>query len=142
MSNVSTILTKGSKSLIKGGKSAAKGVNPLEAIDNICKHVTTWQNIKQQENTKRVEIHAKRDVLIANIHSERDAFLTMLSKNYEERSVVYKELFERLDQSIESGNIEIAQLAMSGIVEQIKSNPLPSFGDFKSSLNGGPALDF
>jgi hypothetical protein len=130
------------KVITKHASSGAKSVNPIAALENITKHVTEWQNIKQQEKTKRLEISAKRDILIENIHAERDAFLEVLRLNYEERSKIYEELFSRLDQSLESGNIEIAQLAMSGIVEQIKANPLPSFGDFRKSIQGGPALDF
>ncbi len=127
---------------LKGTKSAASRVNPLDAIDNIVNHVTTWQTIKQQEETKRREISAKRDVLIENIRAERDAFMEVIQQNYKERAVVYKELFERLDQSISSGNIEIAQLAMSGIVEQIKNNPLPTYVEFKKALENNQPMDF
>ncbi|EGR2205844.1 TPA: hypothetical protein ACMDVK_004476 [Vibrio parahaemolyticus] len=127
---------------LKGTKSVASRVNPLDAIDNIANHVTTWQTIKQQEETKRHEISAKRDVLIENIRAERDAFMEVIQQNYKERAIVYKELFERLDQSISSGNIEIAQLAMSGIVEQIKNNPLPTYVEFKTALENNQPMDF
>lgn len=127
---------------LKGTKSTVSRVNPLDAIDNIVNHVTTWQTIKQQEETKRHEISAKRDVLIENIRAERDAFMEVIQQNYKERAVVYNELFERLDQSISSGNIEIAQLAMSGIVEQIKNNPLPTYVEFKKALENNQPMDF
>ena len=126
----------------KGAKGILSKVNPLEAIDNIAKHVTDWQKVKQEEQTKRHEISAKRDVLVENIRAERDAFMVVLQANYKERSVVYNELFERLDQSIETGNMEVAQLAMSGIVEQIKSNPMPSFGELRTAIQSNQAIDF
>ena len=124
-----------------GGKVAGK-VNPLDAINNIASHVTQWQQVKETEQTKRAEIDAKRDVLISNIQAERDAFIETLRANYKEREYVYRNLFDRLDAALESGQVEIAQLALSGIVEQIKTNPMPSFGEFRQALTSGSAIDF
>ena len=54
----------------------------------------------------------------------------------------YQNLFARLDTALEKGQLEIAQLALSGIVEQIKTNPMPSFGEFRQVLTLGEAIDF
>lgn len=129
------------RAMSKGIKVAGK-VNPLDSINNISSHVLEWKQIKETEQTKREEIKAKRDVLIANIQAERDAFIENLRENYKERTYVYQNLFERLDSALESGQVEVAQLALSGIVEQIKTNPMPSFGEFRQALNAGSAIDF
>lgn len=130
------------KKLISAGVTVAGTVNPLDTVNNIASHLIRWQQITETERTKRAEIDAKRDVLVANIQAEREAFIETLRANYKEREYVYQNLFDRLDQALASGQVEIAQLALSGIVEQIKTNPMPSFGQFRQALISGSALDF
>lgn len=127
---------------VKGTKQILNSVNPLEALNTIAGHVSEWQKIKEEEKTKRHAISAQRDVLVQRIQADRDMFLEALRENYKERAVVYSKSFEMLDKAIESGQIEIAQLAMAGILEQIKNNPLPSFGEFKQSFLSNQPLDF
>lgn len=128
--------------LIKNGKQAIRTVNPLDAVENISKHITEWKRVQETERTKRTEIDAKRDIIVSNIQAERDTFIEMLKVSYKEREYVYKNLFDRLDAALETGQIEIAQLALSGIVEQIRTNPMPSFGEFRKALTSGTAIDF
>lgn len=126
----------------KATRQILSKVNPLDALSTIIGHVREWETIKETEQTKRHEISAKCNVLVEHIHAERDKFIYALEMNYRERSVVYSELFKRLDDALEVGNVEIASLAMQGIVEQIKNNPLPSFSDFKQSFLTNQPLDF
>ncbi|MEF3077003.1 hypothetical protein V2P20_18405 [Methylobacter sp. Wu1] len=127
---------------IQGTKQVLNKVNPLDALNVIAGHVSEWQKVKEQEKTKRHAISAQRDILVQKIQADRDLFLEALRENYKERAVVYSKSFDMLDKAIESGQIEIAQLAMTGILEQIKNNPLPSFGEFKQSFLSNQPLDF
>lgn len=127
---------------VKGTKQILNTVNPIEALNNIAGHVADWKKVKEQEETKRHAISAQRDVMIENIRAERDVFLEALKANYKERAEVYNRSFNALDRAIELGNVEAAQLAMTGILEQIKKNPLPSFGEFKQSFLTNQPLDF
>ena len=127
---------------IKGTKQVLNSVNPVEALTVIAGHVSEWQKIKEQEKTKRHAISAQRDIMVENIRAERDAFIELLKANYKERAEVYNRSFNALDRAIELGNVEAAQLAMTGILEQIKTNPLPSFGEFKQSFLSNKPLDF
>lgn len=127
---------------VKGTKQLLNSVNPLDALNNIANHVGEWQKIKEEEKTKRHAISAQRDVMVERIRAERDAFVEVLRENYKERAEVYNRSFNALDRAIELGNVEAAQLAMTGILEQIKINPLPSFGEFKQSFLTNQPLDF
>lgn len=127
---------------LKGTKQVLNSVNPIEALTVIAGHVSDWQKVKEQEKTKRQAISAQRDVLAQQIQAERDVFLEALRLNYKERAEVYNRSFNALDRAIELGNVEAAQLAMTGILEQIKTNPLPSFGEFKQSFLSNQPLDF
>ncbi len=111
-------------------------------INQLAGHVKEWQQIKEQEKTNRNEISAKRDFLIENIRAEKEKFLKTLELNYKERAEVYKNSFATLDKALESGNVEVASFAMNAIIEQIKNNPLPSFGEFKQSFLSNETLDF
>lgn len=126
----------------KGTKQVLNSVNPLEALNNIAGHMQEWHKVKEQEKTNRHTISAKRDVLVESIRADRDAFIQALEMNYRDRAITYTGLFKTLDSALESGNVEIASLAMNGILEQIKNNPLPSFNDFKTSFFSNQPLDF
>jgi hypothetical protein len=126
----------------KGAKQALGSVNPLDALNNIVDLVSKLQETKEREKTNRHAISARRDVIVESIRAERDAFIQALEMNYRERTFVYTGLFKTLDDALESGNVEIASLAMGGILEQIKNNPLPSFNDFKTSFFSNQSLDF
>ena len=128
--------------VVESSKQIVSKVNPLEALNNIANHVGEWQKIKEEEKTKRHAISARRDMVIEDIRANRDAFIETLKENYKERANVYNRAFDTLDKAIELGNIEAAQLAMTGILEQIKTNPLPSFGEFKQSFLTNQPLDF
>lgn len=130
------------KLAVKSTQQILKSVNPLDALNTIATHVSEWQRIQEEEGTKRNAISAQRDVLVQRIQADREMFLEALRENYKERAVVYCKSFDMLDKAIESGQIEIAQLAMAGILEQIKNNPLPSFGEFKQSFLSNQPLDF
>ena len=127
---------------VKGSKQVLNSVNPVEALNNIATHFNQWQETKEREKTNRHEISAKRDVLVESIRADRDAFISNLEMNYRERAGVYSQMFKVLDSALESGNVEFAQMAMTGILEQIKNNPLPSFNEFKTAFDSGQALDF
>lgn len=128
--------------VVESSKQIASKVNPLDALNNIANHVGEWQKIKEEEKTKRQAISSQRDVMVESIRAERDTFIKALELNYQDRAFVYTKSFEALDKALESGNIEIAQGAMSMILEQIKNNPLPSFGEFKQSFLKNQPLDF
>lgn len=128
--------------VVESSKQIASKVNPLDALNNIANHVGEWQKIKEEEKTKRHAISSQRDVMVENIRAERDAFIETLKANYKERAEVYNRSFNALDKAIEEGNVELAQLAMTGILEQIKINPFPSFGEFKQSFLTNQPLDF
>jgi hypothetical protein len=126
----------------KGAKQVLNSASPLSAINDIAGHVQQWRTIKEQEKTKRHDISANRDIIIEDIRARRDVFIKSLEMNYRERATVYDNLFKALDSALESGNVDMASLAMGGIVEQIKNNPLPSFGEFQKAFMSNQPIDF
>ncbi len=94
-----------------------------------------YKKLVQIEETKRHEISAKRDVALERIRAQRDVMESYLSKIFEERQGVIHNLFERMDQAIESGNNELLDKTMSGVLDYAKTSPLAQAIQFMSDMN-------
>ncbi len=115
----------------------------INAVNNIFSAAFEYGKIKEEEETKRVEIISSSNEAIERIRASKEIFLEFLKQEYNERYFVYSELFKRLDQAIEKQDVEVVSLVMSGILEQIKKNPFANFKEFKEALeNKNRKLEF
>ncbi len=111
--------------------AAAVAVNAIPVtIDGICAYLRTLQ----EESTKRREIDAKRDVLLARIEAERDVILAHFGNRFAERRAALDELFTALRHATATGDNEQLVAVLSGILGIIQQNPLDDFETFKRKL--------
>lgn len=103
-------------------------------LGDLVSEVIGYLNSKETEKTKRIAIRAATDVKIEQIKATKEVFLSFIENEYKERANNYKELFERLDRGIESGDTKLMELAMMGIIEQVKKNPFETFSEFSKNL--------
>jgi hypothetical protein len=80
--------------------------------------------ISEQEQTKRENIRAYRDINVKAIEENSAILKLYLEKTFAERAFVIQEMFDRLDKGLESGNIEVIALTISAIVDVTKQSPL------------------
>jgi predicted glycosyl hydrolase (DUF1957 family) len=130
-----------SKSLVStaGTKAAGKSINispnvGAMLVGQIFDSAFNYLSVRQQEMTKREAIRAEAEVRIEQIRANKEMFMSYIENSFKERAYVYKELFDRLDKGIENNDIHLIDVAMTGIVSQIKQNPLGDFKAFRENL--------
>lgn len=88
----------------------------------------TIKYVAEQE-TKREEIRAERDVAIARIHAMSDNIKLYLEKTFDERSAIFAKQFECVDAALREGNTEMLALTLNSINSLAASSPFKNLSD-------------
>lgn len=88
----------------------------------------TIQYVAEQE-TKREEIRAERDVAIARIHAMSDNIKLYLEKTFDERSAIFAKQFECVDAALREGNTEMLAMTLNSINSLAASSPFKNLAD-------------
>ena len=88
----------------------------------------TIQYVAEQE-TKREEIRAERDVAIARIHAMSDNIKLYLEKTFDERSAIFAKQFECVDAALREGNTEMLAMTLNSINTLAASSPFKNLAD-------------
>ena len=88
----------------------------------------TIKYVAEQE-TKREEIRAERDVAIARIHAMSDNIKFYLEKTFDERSAIFAKQFECVDAALRDGNTEMLALTLNNINSLAASSPFKNLAD-------------
>ena len=88
----------------------------------------TIQYVAEQE-TKREEIRAERDVAIARIHAMSDSIKLYLEKTFDERSAIFAKQFECVDAALRDGNTEMLASTLNNINSLAASSPFKNLAD-------------
>ena len=106
------------------GKVPANPASALEAFNMLVKAHHDYKVTAETERTKRSAIEAWRQVQVGNLQMQKELLQSYLSQTFAERRHVIDEMFDRLDQGIESGNTDLMNMAMSSIVNIVQTSPL------------------
>lgn len=113
------------KVITKIPKSPLPISNPaVLAFNNL---VNVWKEcsiISEQEQTKREDIRAYRDINVKAIEENSAILKLYLEKTFAERAYTIQEMFDCLDKGLESGNTEVIALTIGAIVDITKQSPL------------------
>ena len=88
----------------------------------------TIKYVAEQE-TKREEIRAERDVAIARINAMSDSIKLYLEKTFDERSAIFSKQFEAVDEALRTGNTEMLALTLNSINSLAASSPFKNLAD-------------
>lgn len=118
-----------SKTLSNIGKMVSKAPKPSPAMaaDAFQSLQTAFFDYKKTvavEQTKRLDISARRDVELGKIQAQKEILELYLKESFKERSKQIEGLFLALDKGIDCGNMEVVGAAMSSIVAIAKESPL------------------
>ena len=106
--------------------------NPEEVMTAISTlaHVSneTIKYVAEQE-TKREEIRAERDVAIARINAISESIKFYLEKTFDERSEIFSKQFEAVDEALRTGNTEMLALTLNSINSLAASSPFKNLAD-------------
>ena len=103
-------------------------IDALQGVMSCCERVAVefinYLNTAEQEKTKREMIANWRKVSSEKIAAQKQFLMQYLDKTFDERKENFSHFFNALDKGIESGNIEIVNAALNGIVDLAKTSPL------------------
>lgn len=88
----------------------------------------TIKYVAEQE-TKREEIRAERDVAIERIHAMSDNIKLYLEKTFDERSAIFAKQFECVDAALRTGNNEMLAMSLNSINSLAASSPFKNLAD-------------
>jgi hypothetical protein len=106
--------------------------NPQEvckAIETLAAVAVDTIKYSEEQETKREEIRAKRDVAIAQINAMRDAVQTYLDKSFDERSVLFAKQFECVDAALKAGDNDMLAISLNNINALAASSPFKALAD-------------
>ena len=106
--------------------------NPQE----VCKALETLASVavdtikySEEQETKREEIRARRDVAIAQVSAMRDAVQTYLEKSFDERSILFAKQFECVDAALKTGDNDMLAISLNNINALAASSPFKALTD-------------
>ena len=89
-----------------------------------------------EQETKREEIRAERDVAIARIKEMGELVKVYLEKTYDERSAIFAKQFEAIDAAISDGNVEMLAVTLNSMNALAASSPFKNLADINSVKQG------
>lgn len=124
-------------SLSKAGKAAMRDLDPLDALRAYCE----LRAKTEDEQTRREEIRANRDVAVATILANKALMEEYFSQRFAERRVVLDQLFSVLSHAVDTENDGQLDRALDGILGVVKDNPLSDFAAFREARARGQILE-
>lgn len=106
----------------------------IQGITDCVNSVTDYLKIRESEQTKRVEIGARRDAAVAAIQAQKEMLLSVIQGTYNERALLIHENFKLLDKAIEKGDPALIGQFMGNIAGVAQSNALKQIGEASSML--------
>ncbi len=103
-----------------------RAFNTLQMVAN-----ETIKYVEEQE-TKRVEINAQRDIAIEKIRVIEKAITTYLEKTFDERSLIFSKQFEAVDAALKNNNTEQLAISLNSINSLAAQSPFKALADLKS----------
>lgn len=105
-------------------------VDALAALNEIVAAAREFNRIREEERTKRAAIAAAEHVQVDRIHAAEQILRLYFERVFEERAQTSEEMFNRLDQAIDTGDPQMVHAVVRGIVDLAQASPLAGLEDF------------
>lgn len=110
---------------------------PLDAVQGV-KHVfdnvVEYLKVSELEKTNRAGIEARKTVALEQIRSQRDTINQLINRTFDERGQVLAKQFAALDHALVSGNVEVVQASLQGMVAVIQTSPFKTVQEMQQAL--------
>lgn len=106
----------------------------VDGVTDVVSNITDYLKVAEQEETRRTDIVAKRDVALATIQLQRAMISELMQYTFQERAVTLQKQFDILDQAMLQGNVAIVDASLKSMVAVIQSSPFKSIQEMQKSL--------
>jgi len=87
------------------------------------------QTVREQEQTKRGQIQAEKEVALNKINTLREMFMTYMNKSFDERKDNFAKFFKIVDDAIEKNNMQELQMGLLCINQLAAQSPFKPIAD-------------
>lgn len=106
----------------------------VDGVKDVFGCITDYLKVAEVEQTKRVDILAKRDVALQQLKNQRRVFEQLMQFTFQERAVVLQKQLDTLDSAMASGDLEVIKAALGGMVSVIETSPFKNIQDMQIAL--------
>lgn len=126
--SLNTLLTASQNGFLNldNPEEVLRAFNTLQMVAN-----ETIKYVEEQE-TKRVEINAQRDIAIEKIRVIEKAITTYLEKTFDERRFIFSKQFDAVDAALKTNNTEQLAISLNSINSLAAQSPFKALSDLKS----------
>jgi len=114
--------------------SLAMMKNPIAVLEIITSTVKDYLVVKEQEETKRAEISAKKEVFLAEIETKKEFIISYLDKTFDERASNFKKYFGIVDNALQNDKTEELIAGLNAINELAKSSPFKNLETISKNM--------
>lgn len=104
--------------------TVSNALDAKSAFQGLMDSYSDYQKTKQRELTNREAIRADRDITLARIKSQKEVLELYLKETFKERRDVLNQMFKALDKGLETGDIDVINSSLGGIIAVAKESPL------------------
>lgn len=104
--------------------TVSNALDAKSAFQGLMDSYSDYQKTKQREMTNREAIRADRDITLARIKSQKEVLELYLKETFKERRDVLNQMFKALDKGLETGDIDVINSSLGGIIAVAKESPL------------------
>ena len=122
------------KANVKRRAPAKTGAAAKMQVVDAVRACVEYAKVVEQEKTERAKIRAKRDVAVEAITAQKEVLLKYFELRFKEREVSLSKFFVQLDEGVKTRNDRLLDIALHGIVEIVKDNPLKDFEAFRKNM--------
>ena len=123
MQKLSGVLVDAAVDGFKNPETVAKALGALVEVA-----VDTVHFVSEQE-TKREEIRAKRDIAIEKINKTSELIRIYLDKTFDERKDIFNKQFEVVDEALRTSNTQMLSLGLNSINQLASQSPFKNLAD-------------
>lgn len=106
----------------------------VDGVKEVLNGITDYLKVAEVEQTKRVDILARRDIALQQLHNQRAAFKQLMQFTFQERAVVLQKQLDTLDTAMANGNVEVIKAALDGMVSVIQTSPFRNVQEMQAAL--------
>lgn len=104
--------------------TVSNALDAKSAFQGLMDSYSDYQKTKQREMTNREAIRADRDITLARIKSQKEVLELYLKETFKERRDMLNQMFKSLDKGLETGDIDVINSSLGGIIAVAKESPL------------------
>jgi len=105
--------------------SGTLGINNASgAVQNLVDSYTSTKNIREYEETKRVESRHRAEVNISEITAKRDVLVKMLENEHELNKDKLNYTYKVIDNALASGDLECLERGLGAMVKVAETSSL------------------